>query len=561
MDEVSKDDSSQQLRVVMLVANQFVHDTRVYKQARSLIEWGVEVHIIALRGKGLPNEEVVDGIFVHRLSVAAPQLRVLATLPISLLLPFSWVLRGLLGFRDGPIPLSCDVGPVSSPTAAASRAADGHDGRDLSEFEPANAASPAGLSPAANGPPDPAPRNESLLIRRVKRKAKRTFHATVGRCVRIIRWRVIAPILRQFRTAVRRIVKWIRSANARVRATMTPNATRLVRLNRSMLQRALALKPDVIECHDLNTLLAGFYAKKIAGVPLIYDSHELYLERNIGLANRRKDQLLWGFIERRCIGTCDAVLSVAQSICLHLEKQYGIPRPHLIRNVQPFEHPCERSRLLSAELGIDPSLRVVIYPGAVTINRGMEVLIDSAVHLDRAVVVIMGYARSAEYLATLRRRAEALGVLGSRVFFKDAVPMNSVIRYVRSADLGVVPTQNVCLSYYYESSNKIFHCLMAGVPVAMSDHPEKRMVAEEFGVGVLFDETDPLAIASSINAILADRPRYEAMEQACLVAARRLNWEHEENRLRSIFSQLLGDRAPAIPPVRLPDHPSIVTSM
>ncbi len=35
-------------RVVMLLANQFTHDTRVFKEARSLIEWGCEVHIVAM---------------------------------------------------------------------------------------------------------------------------------------------------------------------------------------------------------------------------------------------------------------------------------------------------------------------------------------------------------------------------------------------------------------------------------------------------------------------------------------------------------------------------------
>ena len=333
---------------------------------------------------------------------------------------------------------------------------------------------------------------------------------------------------------------------------MTPNATRLVELNEVMLRHALALRPDVIECHDLNTLLAGFYAKKLRGVALVYDSHELYLERNIGQGNRRKDRMLWGFIEQRCIGQCNAVLSVAQSICIHLERQYGVPRPHLIRNVQPFEPPCERSRVLTNELGIDPEFRLVIYPGAITINRGMEVLIDAAAYLDRAAVVIMGYARSDEYLESLRQRARDRGVLGTRVFFRDAVPINDVIRYVRSADVGVVPTQNVCLSYYYESSNKIFHCLMAGVPVAMSDHPEKRLVVEEYGVGALFDETKPELIAACINGLLADRVQFEHMELACLAAARTLNWEHEEHRLRCVFAEILGEAAPPVPPVWIP---------
>src|SRR5438552_18793283 len=54
-------------RIVMLVANNFRHDTRVYKEARSLIEWGCEVHVLAMAAPDLPAREIQDGILVQRL--------------------------------------------------------------------------------------------------------------------------------------------------------------------------------------------------------------------------------------------------------------------------------------------------------------------------------------------------------------------------------------------------------------------------------------------------------------------------------------------------------------
>ncbi|HWB21030.1 MAG TPA: glycosyltransferase, partial [Phycisphaerales bacterium] len=184
-------------------------------------------------------------------------------------------------------------------------------------------------------------------------------------------------------------------------------------------------------------------------------------------------------------------------------------------------------------------LRVVLYPGAITVHRGLETMIDSAPYLAEAVYVVMGYARNKRYLERLKCRAQALNVLGSKVYFRNAVPIEDVVRYTASADLGIVPTQNVCMSYLFESSNKIFHCLMAGVPVAMSDHPEKRLIIEQFGVGVLFDETQPQAVAKAVNDILRDRAEYGRMHEACLRAARELNWEREELRLHALYSRLL----------------------
>ena len=330
-------------------------------------------------------------------------------------------------------------------------------------------------------------------------------------------------------------------------------------MNLQMAREAIDAGPDIVQSHDLNTLLGGTLVKRLIGVGLVYDSHELFLERNIGDKSRARDNVIWAPIERFCIGKCDAVLSVAEGICDYLAKQYGIPKPHLIRNVQPYELPGVRTTLLADELGIPAGRRIVIYPGAITINRGLEVMIDSAPHLNGAAYVIMGYARNADYLASLKQQATKLGVMSSSVFFRDAVPIEDVVRYVASADLGIVPTQNVCLSYFFESSNKIFHCVMAGVPVAMSDHLEKRLLVEEHGIGVLFDETDPKEIARVVNETLDDREAYAVMRRNCLEAARVLNWEHEEHNFRQIFADLLGDRAAPIPQVSIEPVCAIVT--
>ena len=93
--------------------------------------------------------------------------------------------------------------------------------------------------------------------------------------------------------------------------------------------------------------------------------------------------------------------------------------------------------------------------------------------------------------------------------------------------------------YEFEASNKIFHSVMARVPVAMSDHIEKRLLNERHGIGVLFDETDPGDIARTVEAFLEDRAAYDAAVEACTRAAELLNWEHEERTLLSMFERVL----------------------
>ena len=211
----------------------------------------------------------------------------------------------------------------------------------------------------------------------------------------------------------------------------------------------------------------------------------------------------------------------------------------LVRNVQPYHEPPKRNNLLRTELGIPDGKKIGLYIGAITFNRGVEELIDAAAKLQNAVVVvIMGPAINPHYVDELRARAEKLGVLGTAVFFRGPVESSQVLEYVASADIGVVPTQACCLSYEFESSNKIFHCVMAGVPLAMSNHIEKRILQETYGIGVLFDETNPKDIAKVIDDFVINETQMENCAKNCLAAAKELCWENEKKMLQLAFLSL-----------------------
>jgi glycosyltransferase involved in cell wall biosynthesis len=264
------------------------------------------------------------------------------------------------------------------------------------------------------------------------------------------------------------------------------------------------------------------------------------LERNIAGRSRFWDRLQWGVVERRLIHRCAAVSTVAEGIARHLEKRYGLSKVELIRNVQPFTPPSPKSHVLADELGIDRGRRIALYAGGILRHRGIENLIRAArLASDRTAWVVMGYATQPAFLDELRDLAEREGVLGTRLYFRDAVPPDLVNEYAASSDVAVVPTEAICLSYEFEASNKIFHSVMARVPVAMSDHIEKRLLNERHGIGVLFDETDPEGIARTVEAFLDDRVAYDAAVEACGRAAELLNWEHEERTLLSMFGRVL----------------------
>ena len=65
------DSGTQRPCVVMLLTNPFTHDTRVDTQARTLVEWGYDVHIVCLAKQNLAMRECIEGLTVHRVEIRA----------------------------------------------------------------------------------------------------------------------------------------------------------------------------------------------------------------------------------------------------------------------------------------------------------------------------------------------------------------------------------------------------------------------------------------------------------------------------------------------------------
>jgi glycosyltransferase involved in cell wall biosynthesis len=301
------------------------------------------------------------------------------------------------------------------------------------------------------------------------------------------------------------------------------------------VHRLTRLHPTVVHAHDVDALIPGYVAARLSGAKLVYDAHELWTERQHNLIRyrwlRRLVIAFEGMLSRRA----DVVITVNPSLSAYLAEHHGIPLPTVLMHCQEYQ-PVEPTDILRQEFDLPPEQRIVIYAGLMRPGRGLEMLIRAAPYLDRAVVILMGPERIRQRLERLTRELR----VEDRVLFRDPVSPEDVRRHVASADVGVMPTQNVDLSYYYGAGNKLFHYLAAGIPAAVSDHPEKRRIVETYGVGAVFDETDPRDIARTINSLLNDEETYRAMSQRAREVTREtLNWSVESRKLLSLYDQLL----------------------
>jgi glycosyltransferase involved in cell wall biosynthesis len=124
----------------------------------------------------------------------------------------------------------------------------------------------------------------------------------------------------------------------------------------------------------------------------------------------------------------------------------------------------------------------------------------------------------------------------SNVRFLAPVEADQVTELIASADLGIIPVQSVTDNSYYGLGNKIFHYIAAGLPIAVSNQPERRKLVENYNIGIVFDEKDPRDIAMKIHAMLENEEEYQLTRQRVREAyISDLNWEKEAEKLINLY--------------------------
>jgi len=298
----------------------------------------------------------------------------------------------------------------------------------------------------------------------------------------------------------------------------------------------LKLSPDIIHTHDLSALPSGWLSAKLSKAKLVYDSHEFWLGQDKPLVSTGLGKWLLKQVEGFFIRRVDAVITINQAIAQQLSEIYGIAQPTVVMNAQPLTNPPQSDKLRAA-LGVDASTRIIIYAAGIRPGRGLERLIDSARYFEEnTMLVLMGPDRME---GELQRYTKRQG-LQSHVRFLPPVPENDVAEYVAGADVGIIAVPSTSMNRYFGLGNKIFHYIAAGVPIAVSNQPERRRIVEEYEIGIVFDENDPQDIAAKTQALLRDPGMYQELRQRAQEAhLSHLNWETEAEKLVQVYERLI----------------------
>jgi len=306
------------------------------------------------------------------------------------------------------------------------------------------------------------------------------------------------------------------------------------------LSFAREFRPEVVHAHDFNCLLAANLIHRELKIPYVYDSHELWTERNRSTTAISKAEKEWE-IENEAKGIQQAAFSitVCESISEHLEKQYRIPKPLVIRNT-PYARNVisDPSRILRTKLKFHDDDFVAVYLGILAKNRGITDILEALPLTDSRIKFVALGPMNPAFVDTFNELVDRLKI-SNRVFYHEPVPSEEVSTWISSCDLSLTTMNRACLSYVYTLPNKLFESVQARLPIIGPDSPEIIRIVNRYTCGITYKDGDSVDLANKITKLFEDRELLKKYKAGTEEAAKDLCWENEKKILIDAYSRFL----------------------
>jgi glycosyltransferase involved in cell wall biosynthesis len=307
-------------------------------------------------------------------------------------------------------------------------------------------------------------------------------------------------------------------------------------------RRAMAAKYDAVHSHEEGSFF-GVILAAMLGLPHLYDMHSSLPQQLTNFAYS-KSRLLTGFfgVMERFVVRRSRVVIV---ICPQLEDvvrgiDTAVPSVLIENAPGSGDAPTAGSgRDVRAQLGLGPSVPMVLYTGTFEAYQGLDLLFASMKHVlatrpDARLVLAGGRP---EQIETARKQAADAGIASATIFAGQR-PAEEIPAYLDAADVLVSPR-----SLGTNTPLKIYQYLRSGRPIVATRLLTHTQVLSD-DVSFLTDAT-PQGFGAGILEAVADPERARAVgARARQLAETKYSYEAYLARTRQACAHLFGDRAP-----------------
>lgn len=329
---------------------------------------------------------------------------------------------------------------------------------------------------------------------------------------------------------------WLRSGVrhriARVIASVSPHTApgaivteAFARAHREMVTAVLEERADLIYGGSTGAIAAAAEAGRRSGTPFGVDFEDFHSEEQ-DPEDGRLSNALGGPIMRLAANGASFVTAGSAAIAHACADEFGI-NAIAINNVFPLPPtpPANRDRQGQK------ALRLYWFSQTIGRRRGLEDIVRAVGLIGRPATLYLRGRAADGYMSTLeqysRQAAPSL-----RIEVLPPSPPDSMIDECRPFDVGIAAEGGHVRNRHLSLSNKALTYPLAGLPVALTDTPGQRPLADDLGEGALvFAPGDVQSLAVSLERIVDDpRAMSRAREASWEAAKRRWHWEHPAER-------------------------------
>jgi glycogen(starch) synthase len=306
------------------------------------------------------------------------------------------------------------------------------------------------------------------------------------------------------------------------------------------------LSPDLIHAHDFHMVgigarLAAALSTPERPVRWIYDAHEylagIDVPQRFDVRRQLRRRMLVG-VEREYIRSADAVVTVSEGIADRLAADHHLPVKPLVVLNAPIIGTAASGRSLREDVGLAEDVPLLLYSGGMAPRRGVSTAVDALAPLADVGAHLALIARQDDPdVGALRRRAEERGV-ADRLHVVPYVPVDEVVPYIRTATLGLVPILHHP-NHELSLITKYFEYLHACLPIVTSDVREMAETTRRLGVGEVFTAGSAESLAAAVRKVVADLDRYRAVYAGPDDPRPASLWDEQAAKLDALYKRLV----------------------
>jgi starch synthase len=180
---------------------------------------------------------------------------------------------------------------------------------------------------------------------------------------------------------------------------------------------------DIAHTHTWYVSMAGFFAKKLYGIPFVLTTHSLEPLRAWKAEQLGSGYAMSSWMERTAILDADAVIAVSQGTRADILRAYpeiDAERIRVIYNgIDLTEYQKTPETTALTEYGVDPAQPYVLFVGRITRQKGVTHLVDAIPHMPprTQIVLCAGAPDTPEIAAEMREKVERVRAINPRVIW------------------------------------------------------------------------------------------------------------------------------------------------